>query len=151
VVRFGTFPAMFMRPRVFHRPASLVLLVGFLAACGGDNTKLMVTAIDPPRGDAEGGSYVHIRGNRFTADGPRDAKVYFGGRAGTVHRFASDSDIIVEAPGGKPNEVVDVLVIFEPGGQLRITGGFKFYEHNQNAPSVEDLNIKAAKDSKDKK
>lgn len=143
---------MSMRPRVSSRPASLGLLLGLVAAvagCGSDNTKLTVTAIDPPKGDADGGTYVHIRGTRFTADGPRDAKVYFGGRAGTVHRFASDTDLIVEAPGGKANEVVDVLVVFEPGGKLNIPGGFRYYEHNQaGGPSVDDLNIKAKSDGK---
>jgi hypothetical protein len=36
--------------------------------------------------------------------------------------------MIVEAPGGKPNEKVDVLVIFAPGGQLKIPNGFTFVE-----------------------
>jgi IPT/TIG domain len=142
---------MFMRPRESSRPATLGLLLGLVCVAGGgtvaagcksENTKLTVTAIEPARGDAEGGTYVHIRGTRFTADGPRDAKVYFGGRAGTVHRFASDTDLIVAAPGGKPNEVVDVLVIFEPGGQLKIPSGFRYYEHNPAGPSVDDLIIK---------
>jgi hypothetical protein len=109
-------------------------------ACANENNKLMVTAIEPDHGDADGGSYVRIRGNRFTADGPRSVKVYFGGRLGTVSRFESDNTLIVEAPGGKPNEVVDVLIIFDPGGQLKIPGGFKFLEHNHQAPSVDDLN-----------
>lgn len=141
---------------MFRRPAALVLLSGLVggvvavaAGCGGDNTKLMVTGIEPDRGDAEGGTYVRIRGNRFTADTPRSAKVYFGGRQGNVSRFESDSVLIVEAPGGKPNEVVDVLIVFDPGGQLKIPGGFRFVEKSHTGPSVDDLNInKAAKDKK---
>jgi NADPH-dependent 2,4-dienoyl-CoA reductase/sulfur reductase-like enzyme len=108
----------------------------------------MVTGIDPDRGDAEGGSYVRIRGNRFTVDGPRSVKVYFGGRQGMVSRFESDSVLVVEAPGGKPNEVVDVLIVFDPGGQLKIPGGFRYFERNHQAPSVDDLNTN--KDGKDK-
>ncbi len=50
------------------------------------------------------GQYVRVKGNEFTADGPRNVKVYFGKdnsmRQGTVVRFASDSELIVEAPGG---------------------------------------------------
>ena len=72
-----------------------------LAACGNKDTKLKVTGIEPEKGDAEGGTYVRIKGNRFIADGARNAKVYFGSRQGTVVRFASDSELIVEAPGGK--------------------------------------------------
>jgi IPT/TIG domain len=144
---------MYRRSRLLFSPATLVLLSGLAAAaCGGENPKLMVTGIEPDKGDAEGGSYVRIRGNRFTADGPRSVKVYFGGRQGNVSRFESDSVLIVEAPGGKPDEVVDVLIVFDPGGQLKIPQGFRYFERNNQMPSVNDLNInKDSKDSKDKK
>ena len=146
----GTFPPMFRRSLLLFHPAALVLLLGFVgSACGSENPKLMVTGIDPDHGDAEGGSYVRIRGNRFTADGPRSVKVYFGGRQGMVSRFESDSVLIVEAPGGKPEEVVDVLIVFDPGGQLKIPGGFRYFEHNHQAPTVDDLNTN--KGSQDKK
>jgi hypothetical protein len=131
--------------RFAPRWALLLLVVG-LAACGSEDKKLKVTGIEPEKGDVEGGTYVRIKGNRFIADGARNAKVYFGSRQGTVVRFASDSELIVEAPGGKPNEKVDVLIIFEPGGELKIPNGFTFVEKNNEAPSVDDLNI-----NKDKK
>jgi len=125
-----------------HPQASLVLLLGLLgAACGSENTQLQATGLDPAKGDAEGGTTVHIRGNRFIADGPRDVKVYFGGRQGRVRGFASDSDLVVEAPGGKPNEVVDVLVIFEPGGQHRFTNAFRYFEHKPDRATVDDIKI----------
>ncbi|HSN26075.1 MAG TPA: IPT/TIG domain-containing protein [Kofleriaceae bacterium] len=123
----------------------LVFVAMLVAACGNNDTKLKVTGIEPEKGDVEGGTYVRIKGNRFIADGARNAKVYFGSREGTVVRFASDSELIVEAPGGKPNETVDVLIIFEPGGELKIPKGFTFVEKNTAAPSVDDLNIKKAK------
>ncbi len=123
----------------------LVFVAMLVAACGNNDTKLKVTGIEPEKGDVEGGTYVRIKGNRFIADGARNAKVYFGSREGTVVRFASDSELIVEAPGGKPNETVDVLIIFEPGGELKIPKGFTFVEKNTTAPSVDDLNIKKAK------
>ena len=122
----------------------LVFVAAFAAACGNNDTKLKVTGIEPEKGDVEGGTYVRIKGNRFIADGARNAKVYFGSREGTVVRFASDSELIVEAPGGKPNETVDVLIIFEPGGELKIAKGFTFVEKNTTAPSVDDLNTKKA-------
>ena len=126
----------------------LLLLVVGLAACGSSDTKLKVTGIEPEKGDVEGGTYVRIKGNRFIADGARNAKVYFGSRQGTVVRFASDSELIVEAPGGKPNENVDVLIIFEPGGELKIPKGFTFVEKNSAGPSVDDLNTGKDKDKK---
>jgi hypothetical protein len=129
------------RSAYFRNPALLGLLIGLAAAaCTNNNPKLMVTGLDPDHGEVEGGSYVRIKGNRFTADGPRSAKVYFGGRQGTVVRFESDSELIVQAPGGKVNEVVDVLIIFDPGGQLKIANGFRFLEKSGPGPSVEDLN-----------
>jgi len=128
----------------------VVLGLGLVTACGSNDTKLKITGIEPEKGDAEGGTYVRIKGNRFIADGPRNAKVYFGKgnnmRQGTVVRFASDSELIVEAPGGTPGDKVDVLVIFDPGGQLKIPGSFTFVEKSDTGPSVEDLNI-----NKDKK
>ena len=122
-----------------------LLLVLVLAACGSEDTKLKVTGIDPEKGDVNGGTYVRIKGNRFIADGARNAKVYFGSRQGTVIRFASDKELIVEAPGGKPNEVVDVLIIFEPGGELKINKGFTFVEKKEETLDVDDLDTSKVK------
>jgi len=57
-----------------------------------------VTGVDPPKGDAGGGTYVIIKGNRFISDGARNVKVFFGERQGAVVRFQSDSELIVQAP-----------------------------------------------------
>ena len=130
------------------RRAHLILLaivVAALAACGGNDTKLKVTGLDPDKGDVDGGTYVRIKGNRFIADGARNAKVYFGSRQGTVVRFASDNELIVEAPGGKDGENVDVLIIFEPGGELKLPHAFTFVEKATSAPQVQDLNTSKSK------
>jgi len=122
-----------------------LLLILVLSACGSEDTKLKVTGIEPEKGDVNGGTYVRIKGNRFIADGARNAKVYFGSRQGTVVRFASDSELIVEAPGGKPNEQVDVLIIFEPGGELKINKGFTFIEKQEATMDVKDLDTSKIK------
>ena len=116
------------------------------AACGSDNPKLLVTGLEPAKG-ADGTS-VHIRGNRFIADGPRNVAVYFGGQPAQVVRFESDSELIVTAPGGKPNDVVDVLVVFSPGGRLNLPKAFRYTEKNDSGPSVDDLNISPSKPKK---
>ncbi|HEX5062007.1 MAG TPA: IPT/TIG domain-containing protein [Kofleriaceae bacterium] len=126
-------------------PVLPLLLVIVLAACGSEDTKLKVTGLEPEKGDVNGGTYVRIKGNRFIADGARNAKVYFGSRQGTVVRFASDSELIVEAPGGKPNEQVDVLIIFEPGGELKIAKGFTFVEKQESTMDVKDLDTSKIK------
>src|SRR5512146_2532883 len=117
----------------------LLLLVVGLAACGSEDKKLKVTGIEPEKGNVEGGTYVRILGNRFIADGARNAKVYFGTHQGTVVRFASDSELIVEAPGGKLGDKVDVLIIFEPGGELKIPKGFEYIEKNDAPLNPDDI------------
>jgi hypothetical protein len=98
---------------------------------------LRVDGIEPDRGDINGDTYVIIKGNRFVADGPRAAKVYFGSRQGTVVRFASDKQLIVRTPGGRVGEVVDVLIVFEPGGELRLPRAFTFVEKTSNPVDLE--------------
>lgn len=87
---------------------------------------LKIIAIDPAQGDVDGGTYAVIKGERFIADGPRSAKIYFGTRPGTIVRFKSDGELIVQAPTGTLNEVVDVTLVFEPGGKLRLAHAFTF-------------------------
>ena len=89
---------------------------------------LNFTGMEPRKGDAEGGTYVRIQGHRFIADGSRNAKVYFGSTDGTVVRFVSDNDLIVQAPGGKVGETVDVLINFQPGGQVKLKSAFTYVE-----------------------
>jgi hypothetical protein len=98
--------------------------------------KLKVTGLEPRSGDAMGGQIVLIRGQSFMTT-TRTAKVYFGDQQGNVIRFRSDSELIVEAPGGKPDATVDVLVVFEPGGEITIPKGFTFKE--KKGMSAQDL------------
>lgn len=106
------------------------------------NGTLRVTAIEPDKGDSDGGTYVRIIGGGFTCGGScvRNAKVYFGSRQGEVVRFASSEELIVQAPGGKLNESVDVLIIFEGRGELKIPKGFKFIDKKETGPTMDDLN-----------
>lgn len=106
------------------------LLVGaavLLAGCGSNDGKLKVTGIEPRTGDSMGGQIVLINGQNFMKV-TRTAKVYFGDQPGNVIRFKSDGELVVEAPGGKPDQIVDVLVVFEPGGEVTIPKGFTFKE-----------------------
>jgi hypothetical protein len=129
-------------------PAGLILLFGLAAAaCGSDNPKLTVTGIDPKQGDVGGDTYVHIFGNRFTTD-PHTVKVYFGGHPAQIDRFVADNELIVVAPGGKLNDVVDVLIVFEPGGKVTLANAYRYIEKNKAAPSVDDLNISPDKPRK---
>ncbi len=128
-----------------RRIAIALLWACAMPACGDEDTKLKVTNVEPSEGNVEGGTYVRIRGNRFTKEGPRTTKVYFGSRQGTVVRFASDSELIVEAPGGKLGDKVDLLIIFDPGGQIKIKDAFTFVDKSTAPPSVNDLDISKVK------
>jgi IPT/TIG domain-containing protein len=119
------------------RLAIALLTCGLAAACSED-PKLKVTGIEPATGDTEGGSYVVIKGNRFINDGPRTAVVYFGTKRGTVSRFANDHEMTVQAPAGKAGEVVDVEIIFEPGGRKKLEKAFTYVEKG-GGPSIDDL------------
>jgi hypothetical protein len=127
------------------RTASSLLLIALTLASAGcnDDPHLRVTGIEPRQGEANGGTFVRILGNRFTKDGARSAKVYFGARQAGPPRFGSDAEMILEAPGGKVGETVDVLIIFEPGGELKISKAFTYVEHK--APTIEDIGTKRPK------
>ena|SRR5258706_6274487 len=116
---------------------AIALVTCGLAACSED-PKLKVTGIEPATGDVEGGSYVVIKGNRFINDGPRQAVVYFGTKRGTVSRFVNDHEMTVQAPAGKSGEVVDVEIIFEPGGRKKLEKAFTYIEKS-GGPSIDDL------------
>ncbi len=125
------------------RWSAACLLVASLVACSTD-PKLKVTNIDPDKGDADGGAYVRIHGNRFLTDdngnpAPANAKIYFGSRQGTIVRFASDDEIIAQAPGGKIGDTVDVLITFEGRGEIKIPKAFTFIEKKNTGATVDDL------------
>jgi len=128
------------------RLGSLVFAAGLLFVSAGCKTDLTlkVTGIEPDRGDFEGGTYVRIKGNGFLVDSkgnsaPANAKVYFGTRQGEVVRFASSEELIVQAPGGKLNESVDVLIIFEGRGELKVPHGFTFVDKKDNGATIDDI------------
>ncbi len=103
--------------------------------------KLVITSLTPDKGDHEGGTYVVLKGARFIKDGPRQLKIYFGNMQGTVVRFQSDSEVIVQAPAGKLGDTVDILAVFDPGGQLKLPKVFTYVDRG-NDPSVDDLDKK---------
>ena len=86
---------------------------------------LKVASIDPASGDPKGGTQVKIVGTGFSTDG-RTAKVYFGAKEGKAVKITSDTEITVETPAGKAKDVVDVRVVFEPGGEQKLPKAYTF-------------------------
>jgi len=126
----------------FLAPA-VVLLLFVAVGCGGEDKKLKVTGIDPVTGDFQGGTQVVISGNRFTKDGARRASVFFGGKRADVRGFQGDGKLLVKTPGGNPNEKVDILIIFEPGGEITLKQAFTYVEPKE--VDVKDLDTKTEK------
>jgi hypothetical protein len=116
----------------------LPLVALFLFACGGNDGTLKVTGMDKDTGDANGETWVRIFGNGFT-NPVRSAKIYFGSRQAAAPRFASDTEMVVVAPGGTVGETVDVLIIFEPGGEKKLQKAFTFKEKNNAGPTIDEL------------
>lgn len=85
---------------------------------------LEVTGIQPTNGKS--GTEVVIYGQAFTKDQP-GVTVYFGAKLAEVTRV-TDTEIAVIAPKGSAGDVVDVLVKFEPGGELRLSDAFSYPE-----------------------
>ena len=100
-----------------------------LGGCGEKSDKLRVTGLDPRTGDATGGTRLAVKGSNFKKT-TRSVRIYFGDQQGTYLRTVDDETIWVEAPGGKPGEPVDVLVVFEPGGEITIPRAFTFVDRS---------------------
>jgi hypothetical protein len=62
-----------------------------------------------------------------------------------VIRFASDTEMIVQAPGGKVGDTVDVLFKFEPGGEVKVPKAFKFVDKTAKPLDVKDLDTSQKK------
>jgi hypothetical protein len=123
-------------------PRRLLLIVSallLLAACKKE-TKLKVTDMDPMTGDFTG-ERVTFSGHGFRTV-QREVEVFFGTRKGYVRRI-SDDEIVVDAPGGEVNEEVEVLLIFEPGGEYTVPKKFKYVKHE--AADVGDLDTSSKK------
>lgn len=88
-------------------------------------SRIRLDSIYPSTGESTGGTYVTIRGRAFTTT-PRTAKVYFGAVEGTFIRFASDYEMIVQAPPGVAEQTADIMVVFDPGGMLRLPAAYTY-------------------------
>jgi hypothetical protein len=91
-------------------------------APAGDD-KLRVIDIDPITGPAEGGNAVKIRGSNFRTGGA--VKVTFKKLEADVLRV-SDDEISVQVPAGSAGDIVDVVLVFEYGGELSLRGAYTY-------------------------
>lgn len=89
---------------------SVLLVLGF-AACEKEKG-LKIKRISPSSGPVSGASPVTIHGSGFDSGGARDVTVFFGNRKATVMGYKGDSQLVVQPPGGKLGEVVDIMIQF---------------------------------------
>jgi hypothetical protein len=87
---------------------------------------ITLSSLEPA--EAEPGTPIIIHGTNFAA--PREQRrliaVHFGGKLVKVIRVAGDNQLIVEAPRGKPGDIVDVHATFDPGGKARLAKAFTY-------------------------
>ncbi len=137
----GYVRGMTHRTRASALALATLLLLALVAAGGcGEDKKLKVTGLDPVSGDFSGGERITIKGNRFTKDGIRTAKVFFGDAKAQVMGFKGDNELIVMSPPGEIGQKVDILIVFEPGGEITLKEAFTFVQ--KSAAGVEDLSTK---------
>lgn len=103
-----------------------------VASCGGKSggasspgAKLRVTALDPATGSPDGGQPITIKGEGFMSES-RAITVYFGDSQAQVIDVPSDHEVKIEAPAGPAGQAVDVLIAFEPGGEIKLPHAFTF-------------------------
>lgn len=123
-----------MTPRRLVLIVSALVSVLVVAGCKKE-TKLKVTDMDPMTGDFAG-ERVRFSGHGFSTV-KREVEVFFGTKKARVLRIEGDNTIVVDAPGGEVNEEVEVLLIFEPGGEYTVPKKFKYVK--KEAADVGDL------------
>ncbi len=84
---------------------------------------LRITGLEPVTGAADGGALISIGVENLPASS--SVKVYVGIAQAEIVRVGA-TEIIAKAPGGKPGQKVDVLVIFESGQEITLPGAFTF-------------------------
>jgi hypothetical protein len=116
---------------------SLALVIAFsatlgAAGCGGKSggadepggAKLRVTSIEPATA-APATVPLLVHGSGFLAES-RTVQVYLGETPANVISIDSDTELQVEVPAGAPGAPVDVTLVFEPGGEIKLPQAFTF-------------------------
>lgn len=113
--------------------ASGLIIAFAIASCGGKGggpsapggATLRVTALEPAVGSPDGGQSITIRGEGFMSES-RAITVFFGDSQAQVIDVPSDTEVKIEAPAGPAGQAVDVMIAFEPGGEIKLAKGFTF-------------------------
>lgn len=107
-----------------------VMLIAVMS-CGGksggakgpEGAGLQVIELEPTSGAP--GQPVTIHGEGFMSES-RAVTVVFGDQPAQVVDIPSDTDIVIEAPAGEPGTSVDVVITFDPGGEIKLPNGYTF-------------------------
>ena len=106
---------------------SLVFLLG-TGACSSKDGGLKIKRVEPNEGAWEGGDQVTIYGSGFAKGGTRNVDVFFGKEKARVTSFESDDKMIVETPGGKKDQQVDIVIIFADSRQTKLNKAFTYID-----------------------
>ena len=93
------------------------------AGAPAGDTALRVIDVVPATGAVAGGQALRIRGANFRTS--RVVKVRFGSVDAEILRV-TDDEITIQTPPGSAGRLVDITVVFDPGGDLRLPGAFTY-------------------------
>jgi hypothetical protein len=107
------------------------LLFAAVMACGGKSggskgpgvSQLQVIELLPTKGAP--GEPITIKGEGFMTES-RAVTVFFGDAQAQVIDIPSDTEVMIEAPAGEPGTSVDVVITFDPGGEIKLPHGYTF-------------------------
>lgn len=125
------------------------LLFAVVAACGGKSGgsqapggphSVQVIEIEPRTGSPDGGDAITIHGEGFMTES-RTVTVFFGDAQAQVIDIPSDTEVKIEAPPGAPGTSVDVIITFDPGGEIKLPHGYTFVGTATSPPPVPTAGI----------
>ncbi len=121
------------------------LMLAVMAACGGKSGggaaapggphAVQVIEIEPRTGSPDGGDAITIHGEGFMTES-RTVTVFFGDAQAQVIDIPSDTEVKIEAPPGSPGTSVDVIITFDPGGEIKLPHGYTFVGTASTPPPV---------------
>lgn len=110
------------------------LMCAVMAACGGKSGgsqspggahSVQVIEIEPRTGSPDGGDAITIKGEGFMTES-RTVTVFFGDAQAQVIDIPSDTEVKIQAPPGAAGTSVDVIITFDPGGEIKLPHGYTF-------------------------
>lgn len=114
-----------LRSRVPVLAAAAAFMLLAAAGCSEDK-ELRIEKISPKEGPPFGDEVVHIYGNGFQQGQAKNVQIFFDDTPASKVSIVSDDEIAVRTPSGAEGDTVDILILFEDGGEKRIKDAYTY-------------------------